>query len=188
MSVGDAKKAARAAARARRYAAQSDGRNTAALAHLTHSLRPYRGAALAGYLPIRSEADPRPVMAAHVGACGVPIVLGKAKPLEFRVWTPATRLLEGAFGVMVPEDDVPLVPRVLIVPMLAFDERGYRLGYGGGFYDRTLEALRQRGPVTAIGLAFAAQLADDLPIEATDQPLDMIVTEDGVLATGAQPA
>mgnify|MGYP002621762116 CR=1 FL=1 len=74
-----------------------------------------------------------------------------------------------------------MVPDVVIVPLVAFDLRGGRLGYGGGFYDRTLEGLRQRGKVTAIGYAFDAQQADDLPLETTDQPLDMIVTETRVL-------
>ena len=79
-------------------------------------------------------------------------------------------------------------PALLIVPMLAFTLSGYRLGYGGGFYDRTLEDLRAKGEVRAIGFAFAAQEDPNLPVEATDQPLDMIVTENGVLATTGQRA
>ena len=82
---------------------------------------------------------------------------------------------------MIPEDGDWLVPALVIVPMLAFDARGYRLGYGGGFYDRTLEALRVRGPVTAVGFAYADQQVDAVPIEPTDQRLDLIVTERGIL-------
>ena len=72
-------------------------------------------------------------------------------------------------------------PEILIVPLVAFDRQGGRLGYGGGFYDRTLEGLRAKGPVLAIGFAYAAQETEALPLEPTDQPLDMIVTESGVL-------
>ena len=74
-----------------------------------------------------------------------------------------------------------MVPQILIVPLVAFDMHGGRLGYGGGFYDRTLQILRAQGPVLAVGFAFEAQQADDLPLESTDQPLDLIVTDAGVL-------
>lgn len=86
----------------------------------------------------------------------------------------------GAFGAGIPADDLAEVPDILIVPLAAFDGRGYRLGYGGGFYDRTLEGLRAGGPVTAIGFAFDVQEDADLPTEPTDQPLDLIVTETGI--------
>lgn len=75
-----------------------------------------------------------------------------------------------------------MVPQIVIVPLVAFDRKGGRLGYGGGFYDRTLELLRASGPVLAVGFAYAAQEADALPLEPTDQPLDMIITEQGVLS------
>jgi 5-formyltetrahydrofolate cyclo-ligase len=81
---------------------------------------------------------------------------------------------------MIPEEGAWLEPQVLIVPMLAWDRRGYRLGYGGGFYDRTLEGLRAKGPVLAIGFAFAAQEVEAVPTEPTDQRLDAVVTEKGV--------
>jgi len=87
----------------------------------------------------------------------------------------------GYLGALIPEVAEEVVPEVLIVPLLAFDRPGYRLGYGGGFYDRTLERLRARGPVTAIGFAFAAQEVDRVPTEPTDQKLDLIVTERGVI-------
>jgi 5-formyltetrahydrofolate cyclo-ligase len=90
-------------------------------------------------------------------------------------------MIEGEFGALIPESGDWLVPEVLVVPLLAFDRRGYRLGYGGGFYDRTLELLRAMGPVKAIGFAFAAQEIDRVPTEATDQPLDLIVTERGIV-------
>ena len=85
------------------------------------------------------------------------------------------------FGVAVPDGTEPVVPRTLVVPMLAFDGNGHRLGYGAGHYDRTLAGLRAKDQITAIGFAFSAQEVAPLPIEATDQPLDAIVTEKDVL-------
>ncbi|MGD9919313.1 MAG: 5-formyltetrahydrofolate cyclo-ligase [Paenirhodobacter sp.] len=174
------KTAIRKEALAARKAAFAAGQGMAC-EHLSGALGRFGGAALSGYLPIRSEIDPRPAMAAHPGPVGVPVILGPAQPLIFRRWTPEARLVEGPFGAMVPEEGAEVVPRVLIVPLVAFDRRGFRLGYGGGFYDRTLERLRARGPVTAIGFAFAAQELPEVPTEPTDQPLDLIVTEKGVI-------
>ncbi len=89
-------------------------------------------------------------------------------------------MVAGEFGALIPAVGDWIIPQVVIVPLVGFDARGYRLGYGGGFYDRTLEGLRATGPVVAIGFAFAAQEMAEVPIEATDQRLDMIVTEQGV--------
>lgn len=93
----------------------------------------------------------------------------------------------GTFGASVPADSDWMVPEVLIVPLLAFDRLGGRLGYGGGFYDRTLQMLRLSGPVVAIGYAFAAQEDEELPLEPTDEPLDMIVTEREVIDLPGRP-
>lgn len=90
-------------------------------------------------------------------------------------------LVPGPFGARIPEVCDFFEPEILIVPLVAFDSAGNRLGYGGGFYDRTLEMLRARRATLAIGFAYAAQQADALPLEPTDQPLDMIVTEAGVI-------
>ncbi len=180
MSLAEAKARARTAAFARRKAAHAAGGATAAAAHLARALAPHHGRCLAGYLPIRTEIDPRPVMAGWSGEVCVPVVAGPGQPLAFRRWVPGGGLVAGAFGVMIPEADVPAVPDVLIVPLAAFDGAGYRLGYGGGFYDRTLAALRPVRPIFAVGFAYAAQEAADLPREATDAPLDAIVTEAGI--------
>lgn len=169
---------ARRAAFAARKSAFAAGQGEAC-AHLLAALMRFSGAPLAGYLPIRTEIDPRPAMAAHRGAVGVPVIAGEGQPLTFRSWTPEAPLIPGPFGAYVPETGAEITPRVLIVPLVAFDRRGFRLGYGGGFYDRTLERLRAAGPVTAIGFAFAAQELDTVPTEPTDQPLDLIVTETG---------
>ena len=90
-------------------------------------------------------------------------------------------MVVGEFQAPIPAEIEWMIPEIIIVPLVAWDVRGGRLGYGGGFYDRTLEGLRNRGPVLAIGFAFNAQQADDLPLEPSDQLLDMIVTEDRVL-------
>lgn len=116
------------------------------------------------------------------GPVGVPVIQGAGQALRFARWHPDGPLVPGPFGAAVPETLDYFDPEVLIVPLVAFSRRGERLGYGGGFYDRTLEALRSRGPVLAIGFAFEAQEDPDLPQEATDQPLDLIVTEQSILA------
>lgn len=179
---GSAKAEARKLAARTRDAACTPDRQAALAAHLTIALSSHKGRPLSGYLPIRSEADPVPAMAAlsRHGPVGVPEVTGPGEPLRFRLWTPGAPLEQGSFGVMIPTDAPEMTPEILIVPLLAFDARGFRLGYGGGFYDRTLAALRAQGPVQAIGLAFAAQEVSALPVEATDQPLDAIVTEKGL--------
>lgn len=142
-------------------------------------------AILAGYMPMRSEIDPLPTMTGHAGPVCVPIIQSRGQALTFRQWTADTPLIAGLFGEKVPASGAPLRPRVLIVPLLAFDARGHRLGYGGGFYDRTLAGLRAEGPVLAIGLAFAAQARDNVPTEPTDEPLDAVATENGIKWFGA---
>ena len=173
------KAAARQAAFAARKEAFAAGQGQAAEL-LADVLAPHRGAVLAGYMPMRTEIDPLPAMAAHQGPVGVPVIIAKAHPLRFREWSPGCAMVAGEFGALIPEEGAWLEPVVLIVPLLAFDARGYRLGYGGGFYDRTLEGLRARGPVLAVGFAFAAQEMAEVPIDATDQRLDLIVTDQGV--------
>lgn len=181
--VADQKAAARKAAYAQRKEAKTTANDAQAVAHLLSVLLPLKGRALAGYMPIRTEVDPLPAMAAlaSFGVVGVPVIQGEGQPLKFREWSPGCTMVDGPFGAQVPERGVWVTPEVLIVPLVAFTADCMRLGYGGGFYDRTLEGLRAQGPVTAIGLAYSAQQADALPLEPTDQPLDMIVTEQGVL-------
>lgn len=173
------KLAARRAAFATRKAAFAAGQGQAAEL-LADVLAAERGRVLSGYMPMRTEIDPLPAMAAHQGPVGVPVIIGPAQPLRFREWSPGCAMVAGEFGALIPQEGAWLEPQVVIVPLLAFDAQGYRLGYGGGFYDRTLEGLRARGPVLAVGFAFAAQEVETVPVEATDQRLDMIVTEQGV--------
>ena len=136
---------------------------------------------MAGYWPIRDEADPRPAMLAHGGGLCLPVVVGPATPLVFRRWSHGDALEAGSLKTWHPDPAAEVViPDLVIVPLAGFDDAGGRLGYGGGFYDRTLEVLRRRGPVIAAGLAFDAQRVGLIPVEVTDQPLDLIVTEHGL--------
>ena len=174
------KKVLRKSAAERRAGAHGTVDASPALAHLVQVLAETEGR-VSFYWPIRSEIDPRPVLtktSAHRDVC-LPVTTGYA-PLVFRAWAPGAAMIADSFGVKVPLDETEVTPSVLVVPLLAFDESGHRLGYGAGHYDRTLEKLRPLGPVTAIGFAYEAQLADTLPIEPTDQPLDVIVTEAGI--------
>lgn len=166
------------------HAPDRDRRIMQATRHLTKLLHTQFGAdlrdlVLAGYMPMRTEIDPLPAMAGHTGPVCVPVIPGKDMALEFHRWTPATTMIEGGFKALIPAQRDLLVPKALIVPLLAFDRGGFRLGYGGGFYDRTLAALRGEGKVFAVGFAFAAQEIDAVPVNATDQVLDAIVTPDG---------
>ncbi len=174
------KAAWRKLAQARRAGAHGAVDAALALAHLGDVLGETTGC-VSFYWPIRTELDPRPLMRAMVvdrEVC-LPVTVGYA-PLVFRRWAFGVAMVADAFGVEVPADTEEVIPQVLVVPLLAFDERGHRLGYGAGHYDRTLAKLRPLGPIVAVGLAYEVQLAEHLPIEPTDQPLDAIVTEAGV--------
>ncbi len=176
--MSDPKAAARTAAFARRKAAFAAGQGQAAEI-LADVLSAHQGKALAGYMPMRTEIDPLPAMSAHQGVVGVPVIIAAATPLKFREWGPGVAMVAGDFGALIPAEGAWVTPQVVIVPLLAFDTRGFRLGYGGGFYDRTLQRLRAKGPVLAIGFAFAAQEVDAVPTDDFDQRLDLIVTEAG---------
>ena len=178
-SLAEEKALARKAGFATRKAAFDKGQGQAAEI-LADFLADHRHRALAGYMPMRTEIDPLAAMGAHQAPVGVPVILGPDQALKFREWTPGCAMIEGAFKAFIPVEGVWIEPEVVIVPLLAFDARGYRLGYGGGFYDRTLEALRAKRPTLAVGFAFGAQEVDAVPIEDTDQRLDVIVTEAGV--------
>lgn len=145
----------------------------------------HRGARIASaYRRIRSELDPEPLMLAlieHGCRLCVPVIEAKGLPLKFREWTPGARMVPGPFGAQVPEAGDWLEPDLLVCPLLAFDGQGRRLGYGGGFYDRTIARLRAAGPARAVGFGYAAQQVDEVPADASDELLDAIVTEAGVI-------
>ena len=135
---------------------------------------------VAGYFPVHGEADPLVLLAALVRRgheVALPFVRGKDAPLGFRRWRPGDPLTVGAYRIPEPHPRLPeIVPGVVLVPGLWFDRAGTRLGYGGGFYDRTLAALRRGRQITAIGLAHDGLTGGHLPGEAHDAPLDWVVT------------
>ncbi|CAH1654332.1 5-formyltetrahydrofolate cyclo-ligase [Chelatococcus asaccharovorans] len=143
-----------------------------------------RDAAVGGYWPIRGEVDPRPLLAA-LDARGVPTGLPVIveDDLAFHLWRDGDPLLSAGLGTFGPDPAAaPIVrPSILLVPLVAFDRRGHRLGYGRGFYDRVIARLRAGGPLTTIGLAYAMQEVPVVPTEPHDQPLDYIATEHEVL-------
>ena len=181
MTIDQIKSDARKAAFVARKAAFDAGQGRAAEL-LADYLGPYKTRALSGYMPMRTEIDPLPAMAAHQGPVCVPVIVGKGQPLRFREWSPGCAMVAGEFGAFIPADGAWVEPDVLIVPLLSFDARGYRLGYGGGFYDRTLQALRAKRPTIAIGFAYSAQEVAEVPIDENDQRLDAIITENGLYA------
>lgn len=180
-----AKATARREAFARRKAAHAAG-HPAPAARLGEVLAGHRGLPLAAYVAMRSEIDPMPAMAdAHRhGPVALPVVVAPATPLRFRRWQPGIAMADGGFGTLIPASGDWITPRVLVVPLVAFDRRGNRLGYGGGFYDRTLEKLRSLKKVVAIGVAYAAQMVDGVPRGEHDAPLDHVMTERETFACG----
>ncbi len=190
-AIIEAKKRARIAARDRRSAAQGRLGRDAAPAFARHFFDAFAlapGSVITAYLPISSEADPMAILkeaAARGHVCAMPCVVARGEPLVFRRWQPGDLLIDGPHGTRQPVAEAAVVePQLVIVPLLAFDKVGRRLGYGGGYYDRTLAFLRARGgkQIVAVGLAFSGQETDELPEHAADQRLDWIVTERGAKA------
>lgn len=141
-------------------------------------------AVVAGYWPFREEADPRPLMqvlAAKSHPLVLPRIARRSAPLEFRRWIEGDPMRPNAFGIAEPLATAEIVtPSIVLVPLLAFDAAGYRLGYGGGYYDRTLALLRAARKVIAVGFAYAGQEVPGVPRREHDEPLDAIVTEKGL--------
>ena len=145
---------------------------------------------VAGYWRIKDEMDCQPILVRLMDGLQpvcLPVVVGDEQPLELRLWEQGAPLYEAGFGTLAPSELSPQVePDVIIMPLLGFDKRGTRLGYGGGYYDRTLERLSRRPRL--VGIAFAAQELDDIPREAHDVPLDIIITEAGARHFEHSPA
>ena len=139
------------------------------------------GAVVSGYSPLKFEISPLPLMrrAADAGAqLALPVVQGRGSPLIMRAWSFGEALGSGVWGIREPKPEAPEVfPDILIVPILAFDRAGYRLGYGAGYYDMTITRLRAMKPITAIGIAFAAQEITEVPKTPRDARLDLVLTE-----------
>ncbi len=143
------------------------------------------GTIVAGFMPMKSEINPLPLLrslAAAGARLALPVVAGPGEPLIMRAWAFGAPLIAGVWGIRQPEPAAPAVaPDILIVPLLAFDRAGHRVGYGAGYYDRTIAALRAARPVLAIGLAFAAQEIAAVPATPHDAPLDLVLTEREVI-------
>lgn len=142
-----------------------------------------QSAAVSSYWAIGDEADPQ-FLETELRRRGhrivMPRVVGRSQPLDFHLWEAGAKLVRGGFGLSEPARDWPKVhPDILIVPLLAFDGAGYRIGYGAGYYDRTIRVLRAVKSITAAGFAFAVQEFHELPHLNHDERLDWIVTENG---------
>jgi 5-formyltetrahydrofolate cyclo-ligase len=155
--------------------------------HLVTELSKLAPKLLGAYWPHRDEYDPMPLAAWHSGRNGevaLPALVARSRPLEYRLWTPDTPVAPGkfSFGIPEPVNGPAVVPDVLLVPLLGFDAAGYRLGYGGGYFDRTLAAYTK--PPRTIGVGFEIGRMETIRPQPHDIPLDMIVTEAGVFPRG----
>jgi 5-formyltetrahydrofolate cyclo-ligase len=193
VSSSASKSELRAAVLARRDALGAEQRAAAALAvaALMPPLEITPSTIVAGYAPIRSEIEPLQVMqsfAARGAALAMPAITTRNAALTFRRWTPGDALVRGTFGISEPPvAAAEAVPDIVLVPLAAFDRAGHRIGYGAGYYDRTLAALRRSKTVVAIGLAFAVQEIPQVPALVHDVRLDYVLTEAGLFSFG-EPA
>jgi 5-formyltetrahydrofolate cyclo-ligase len=139
------------------------------------------GVTVCGFMPLKSEINPLPLMRQLTDAgarLALPVVIGLGKPLIMRSWQWGEPLIPGVWGIRQPPPTAPeLQPDVLLVPLLAFDRRGHRIGYGAGYYDLTIAQLRAKKPIAAVGIAFAAQEVETVPRTAFDAQLDLVLTE-----------
>jgi 5-formyltetrahydrofolate cyclo-ligase len=177
------KAALRRAALARRDALSPAERMAGALAIADRGLpvEVTPGTVVSGFSPLKSEISPLPLLRrlADAGASlALPVVIGRGQPLVMRAWSFGAPLASGVWGIREPPADAPeLNPDILIVPLLAFDRRGHRIGYGAGYYDMTIARLRAMKPVTAIGIAFGSQEIAAVPATPRDASLDLVLTE-----------
>jgi 5-formyltetrahydrofolate cyclo-ligase len=143
------------------------------------------GTVVSGFSPLKSEVSPLPLLRrlADAGAgLALPVVTRRGQPLVMRAWSFGAPLVSGVWDIREPPADAPEVfPDILIVPLLAFDRRGHRIGYGAGYYDMTIARLRAMKPVIAIGIAFAAQEIAAIPATPRDARLDLVLTEHGAI-------
>jgi len=140
-----------------------------------------KGKTIAGYWPLGDELDCRPALEALLAtgaAVALPVVAGQGQVLIFRNWTPGDALDPGPFGTVHPTARAAMVaPNVLLLPLIAFDQTGHRLGYGAGYYDRTVAALRQSSQILTIGIAYDEQEVEAVPVDNHDQRMDAVITD-----------
>lgn len=160
----------------------------AATESLLSALAPSRDTMISAFWPLAGEFDTRSLLhslAERGYRLCLPVVVERGRALEFRRWEPGVELLRGDFGVQTPTPAMPRArPDVVIAPFLAVDRLGYRLGYGGGYYDSSLALLRAEGPVTAVGIGYDFQYCHRVPRTESDQPIDWLVTETAVYQFG----
>ncbi|MCA3425892.1 MAG: 5-formyltetrahydrofolate cyclo-ligase [Roseomonas sp.] len=179
-----AKAVARKLARAKRASLANIGAPARLAEAMLAQHAPPKGAIIAGYWPMGDEMDPRPLMLALASrghAIALPVTPPRGEPLAFRAWALGAALRPGPMGTSEPVAGEELRPDVLLVPLLAFDRAGRRLGYGGGYYDRTLAALPG---AKAIGIAYAGQEMPEVPAGPQDMRLPLVATEDSVIVCG----
>ena len=186
-SIEAAKAELRVAAQMLRDALSAEERKAAAeaIAARKFPLAIAPGTIVSGFMPLKSEINPLPLLQklAEAGArLALPAIAGRGKPLIMRAWEFGAPLDRGQWGIREPKPEAPEVdPDILLVPLLAFDRAGYRLGYGAGYYDMTIHRLRALKPVTAVGIAFAAQEVPKIPTTPRDERLDLVLTEREVI-------
>lgn len=188
MTATGTKQALRTEARRRRDSIGDDGpaaaHQLAEWAAQVRALTPVSQPVVSSYLAIGSELDPAPLAArlAEGGATiALPVMVAPATPLAFRAWAPGDPLVERQWGIREPAPVCPVVePDLLLVPLLLVDGSGQRLGYGGGFYDRTLAQLRAQKSIVAIGIAYLSQRVGAVPHEPFDEALDYVLTPSGL--------
>ena len=169
------------AARLALPAAAHRAANVAIQHHLTELLLPLPTGTIAFCMPIRAEADCRPLVEHLINSgwqAAMPAVCTLDAPMEFRAWWPEAPMTTDPYGIPIPATDVSAQPDVMLLPLVAFDAAGYRLGYGGGYFDRTLATMKPR-PLT-IGVGFELCSVADIHQERHDIPLDLVVTENGI--------
>ncbi len=171
----------------RRDALPPDARQAAAeaIAARKFPLPIATGTIVSGFMPLKSEINPLPLLRKLAGQgarLALPVVAVRGKPLVMREWVFGEPLIAGVWGIREPKPEAAVVdPDILLVPLLAFDRAGHRIGYGAGYYDLTLAQLRTRKPIIAVGLAFAAQEIAGVPATPRDARLDLVLTEREVL-------
>jgi 5-formyltetrahydrofolate cyclo-ligase len=189
LSLADDKALLRKEMSAKREIAHNAAKHLAPLALLRHRfpVTPQTGRSIvSAFYPYQSEIDGQPLLGKLAGegwTTALPIVIKLGQPLEFRRWLPGEPTIVGKWNIPRPTENASLVePDVLLVPLLAFDRKGYRLGYGGGFYDRSIVRLATMKTITTIGLAYAAQEIAHVPHDDLDQPLHYVMTEKELIA------
>ena len=187
IDISEQKKIIRRDAVARRDALPAAARAAAAetIARRMFPLAIAPGVIVSGFSPLKSEINPVPLLRKlSDGGAGLalPVVAGKGKPLIMRAWAFGEPLDSGVWGIREPKPEAAEVaPDILLVPLLAFDRRGNRIGYGAGYYDMTIAKLRALKSVTAVGIAFAAQEIASVPVTPRDARLDLVLTEREVI-------